>query len=55
MLGSGFMSLVLKGIICVFIVNSLYLFIFYKTDEFKYILNIIKPIVLKIKVKVSLN
>lgn len=53
--GSGFMSLVLKGIICVFIVNLLYLFIFYKTDEFKYILNIIKPIVLKIKVKVLLD
>ena len=53
--GSGFMSLVLKGIICVVIVNISYLFVFYKTDEFKYILNIVKPMVMKMKVKISLN
>lgn len=54
-LGNGFVPLVFKGIICVAIVNLTYLFIFYKTDEFKYILNIVKPIIMKIKVKLSVN
>ena len=53
--GSGFMSLVFKGIICVVTVNLMYLFIFYKTNEFKYILNIVKPIITKIKSKVAIN
>ena len=48
-LDKGFMSLVLKGVICVVTVNLTYLLIFYKTDEFKYILNILKTLVLKIK------
>lgn len=54
-LNSGFISLILKGIICVVSVNIIYIFIFYKTDEFKYILNIIKPIAFKMKAKFTLN
>lgn len=52
--GTSFMSLVAKGIICIAIVNLIYLLIFYNTDEFRYILNIIKPRILKIKSKVKI-
>ena len=50
----GFISLLLKGIVCVLLVNLIYIVVFYKTDEFKYILNILKPIILKVKDKVTL-
>ena len=53
-LGSGFMSLVSKGIICVATVNLTYIFIFYKTDEFRYILNILNPMLEKVKHKISM-
>ena len=52
--GTSFMSLVAKGITCIIIVNLIYLLIFYNTDEFRYILNIIKPRILKIKSKVKI-
>lgn len=39
--GYSFTALILRGIICVTIPSILYLVIFYKTDEFKYIYNII--------------
>ena len=52
--GTDFISLVLKGIICVTVVNSIYLLVFYKTNEFKYILNILKPIIFKVKEKVKI-
>lgn len=52
-LGSGFMALVLKGIICVVTVNLLYVLIFYKTDEFRYILNIVNPMIAKIKHRIG--
>lgn len=54
-IGSGFMSLVSKGIICVVVVNLIYILIFCKTYEFKYILNIVKSLALKIKKKIVLN
>lgn len=54
-LGSTFISLVAKGLICVVVVNLVYILIFYKTDEFKYILNIIKTIILKEKRKFTIN
>lgn len=40
----SFVTLVIKGIICLIIPNSIYLAIFYRTDEVKYILNIIKSL-----------
>lgn len=54
-LGSGFMSLVLKGTICVIIPNTIYLLIFYKTDEFKYLWSIFRPMLVKVKEKLVLN
>lgn len=51
----GFSALLIKGIICVITVNISYLLLFYKTDEFKYIWRIIKPIIIKIRGKLALN
>ena len=48
--GNNFMCLVGRGMICVSIVNLIYILIFYKTKEFKYILNIVNPILMRIKV-----
>ncbi|EJT5929196.1 TPA: lipopolysaccharide biosynthesis protein [Clostridium perfringens] len=50
----SFGSLVIKGIICVIIPNGIYLGIFYKTEEFKYLLGIINPISIKIKSKLKI-
>lgn len=44
---TGFISLIIKGIICIVIPNILYLLIFLKTNEFKYIVNILNPIIYK--------
>lgn len=52
-IGTGFISLVSKGILCVIIINIIYICIFYKTSEFTYILNIIKPMIIKIKNKLN--
>lgn len=52
-LGSEFISLVAKGIICIIIVNLVYILLFYKTNEFKYILNIINPMIIKLKNKLK--
>lgn len=49
-LGNNFMCLVGRGMICVSIVNIVYMLIFYKTREFKYILNVVNPIIMRIKV-----
>ena len=49
--GTGFIDLVFKGIICVLIPNIIYLILFYKTDEFKYILGIVKAIIIGLKEK----
>lgn len=47
----SFVTLVIRGMICVIIPNSIYLAIFYKTEEFKYLLGIMNPIILKVKNK----
>ena len=41
--GSGFLSLVLKGLICVIVPNLIYISLFYKTEEFNYLLDVLKP------------
>ncbi|SCH19907.1 lipopolysaccharide biosynthesis protein [Romboutsia sp. 1001713B170207_170306_H8] len=43
-IANDFMSLVVKGIVCVSIPNIIYLIIFYRSSEFKYILSIILKI-----------
>ena len=45
--GSGFISLVLKGLICVIVPNLIYISLFYKTEEFKYLLDVLKPFLVK--------
>lgn len=47
----AFMSLIVKGIICVILPNIILVNIFYKTEEFKYLLDIINPIFMKFKGK----
>lgn len=42
---SGFFALVMKGIICVIIVNVVYLIVFFKTSEFKYLWQVFKPMI----------
>lgn len=44
----SFIKLVLKGLICIIMPNLIYITIFFRTEEFKYILNIFKPIITKI-------
>ena len=46
-----FIDLVFKGIICVLIPNIIYIILFYKTNEFKYILGIIRPFIIKLRRK----
>ncbi len=53
--GNEFISLVAKGIICVLVVNLIYVCVFYRTNEFKYILNILKTITKKLKIKQTIN
>ena len=50
---AGFIGLVLKGVICVIIPNAIYISVFYKTNEFKYILNILNGIVMRKRSTVS--
>ena len=47
--GSGFLSLILKGLICVIVPNLIYISLFYKTEEFKYLLDVLKPFLLRFK------
>ena len=54
-LGIGFASLIIKGIICVIIPNIIYISIFYKSEEFRYILKIFNPMIKNIKTKIRLN
>ena len=42
--GTSFMSLIYRGIICLFVPNTIYLGVFFKTGEFKYLLNTFKNI-----------
>lgn len=53
--GERFISLVLRGVVCILIPNLIYITIFYKTKEFQYILGIIKPMFYRAKEKIMLN
>ncbi len=53
--GSGFFSLVYKGIVCVLIPNSIYILLFYRTEEFRYLYNLGKNMIIKVKGKTVLN
>ncbi|MCM3115082.1 hypothetical protein M3610_07250 [Neobacillus sp. MER 74] len=48
-------NLILVGLVCLIIPNVLYIVIFYKTSEFKYLLLIVKNIIGMIKLKVKAN
>ena len=50
-----FLSLIIKGIICVIIPNCLYLILFFKSEEMKYLFTIIKPMINKIKNKIPIS
>lgn len=47
----GFISLVLRGLICVIIPNCIYLAIFYKLEEFKYLKSALKGVLPNVKTK----
>lgn len=51
-LGKGFIELVIKGLLCIIIPNIIYIFIFYKSNEFQYLLNILRNSLIKIKYKI---
>lgn len=53
--GVNFIKLIERGIICIVLPNIIYILIFRKSNEFKYILNTINPIILKLKNKVKNN
>ena len=48
--GYSFISLILRGLICVSIINVVYLLMFFGTKEFKYLLDIFKPKLNNIKI-----
>ncbi|MEW4264771.1 hypothetical protein Q0N30_13860 [Priestia megaterium] len=50
-----FVTLVLKGIICLITINTIYILVFYKTKEFKYLFNIIKNIMGTILERFKIN
>lgn len=54
-IGNEFISLVVKGIISISIPNIIYVIIFYKTDEFKYLFNLLRNIANKKKEKMILE
>ena len=54
-IGSPWVSLIIKGIICVLIPNIVYIFVFYKTEEFMYLWNTIKPMLIKVKSKLAIS
>ncbi|MGJ7911452.1 lipopolysaccharide biosynthesis protein [Neobacillus sp. LXY-1] len=55
--GNGFSSLIVKGIVCLVIPNLIYLTLFYRNEEFKYLKSVIINVFMgfkgKIKVKVK--
>lgn len=50
-----FISLVVKGIICIIIPNIIYVLLLYKTEEFKYLFNLVKSMSNGIKIKIGLT
>jgi O-antigen/teichoic acid export membrane protein len=50
--GNSFLSLVARGLICLIIPNAIYTVVFYKTEEFQYLLNIMKINLPRIKLMI---
>ena len=50
-----FIALIIKGIICLIIPNCIYILIFSKSEEMKYLYAVIKPIINKIKNRIVIN
>ncbi len=44
----SWLNLIISSIVCIIVPNIIYILIFRNTDEFKYLLNIIKSFILKI-------
>lgn len=51
--GDSFLSLVERGLICLFVPNSIYVAIFYKTQEFQYIKSVMRIVFSGVKVKLA--
>lgn len=47
MVAGTFMSLIIRGIICIIIPNIIYIPLFYRTDEFQYIINSLMSVIKK--------
>lgn len=54
-LNNLFLSLIIKGIICAIVPNCIYLIIFSKSDEMKYLYSVAKPMINKIKNRIAIN
>lgn len=50
-----FLSLVMKGFICLFIPNIIYILIFYKSDEFKYLLSSVNMVMEPFRKRIGLK
>ncbi|WP_456279539.1 lipopolysaccharide biosynthesis protein [Bacillus sp. AK128] len=51
----GFLSLIIKGIVCLIIPNIIYLILFHKTEEFQYIKKVLGGSLLRVKSKATLS
>ncbi|MEX2461039.1 MAG: oligosaccharide flippase family protein [Paenibacillaceae bacterium] len=51
-LGDTFISLIARGVLCLFIPNIIYVAVFYKNSEFQYLKNVVINLILGIKIKV---
>lgn len=51
----GIINLIIKGVICIIIPGMLYIGMFYKTKEFKYLFTLCKELYKSVKNKMSLN
>ncbi|MEG2776788.1 MAG: oligosaccharide flippase family protein [Cellulosilyticaceae bacterium] len=49
--GNSFISLVMRGMICVLVPNAIYLGLFFRTKEFEYLWNAIKGQTLRLRIK----
>lgn len=50
-----FLNIILLALVCLSVPNIFYIIIFYKTDEFKYLLSIIKNIICMLLIRMKLN
>jgi len=51
-LNNSIINLIIKSIICIIVPNLITIILFYKTDEFKYVINIIKSIIYNKQLKI---